>query len=278
MLTLLAYQARVPETPDSSARNKHVDRLVSRLDEALAESPADLVVLPELVTVDYSRSAFARLEALAEDLDGPTYQRFAGLAARHGVAIVYGFPRRSTQGYRISLSILGNDGALLGYYDKLHLAQYGASMEKEYFEPGDHLFLFSVGGMTIAPVICYDIRFPGLFSRLCKGLDADLILHCGAYYRDTSYPSWADFVVTRALENQVYVLSLNRAGDTYGGSMFCPPWVDQNVALTRLGNTEELAYFGVDKGEIARVRETYSFRKDARADYNQIGLRQAEQG
>ncbi len=274
---MLAYQATVPETLTSSARDRHVERLVSRLDSSLGEGPADLVVLPELVTIDYSRSAFARLEALAEDLDGPSYQRFASLAARHRAPLVYSFPRRSDRGYRICLSVLGPDGDLIGYYDKLHLAQYGASMEKEYFEPGDRLLLFSVAGITIAPAICYDIRFPGLFTKLCGDLGADLVVHCGAYYRDPSYPSWPSFVVTRALENQVYVLSLNRAGDSYGGSMFCPPWIDQNIAMTRLGNSEELAYFDVDKGEIARVRETYSFRKDARADYNQIGLRRTNQ-
>jgi len=56
----------------------------------------------------------------------------------------------------------------------------------------------------------------------------DFILHCGAYFRDDSFYSWHSFVMTRAIENQIFFLSLNRAGVDYGDSVMSYPWSDAN--------------------------------------------------
>ncbi|MGI9414080.1 MAG: carbon-nitrogen hydrolase family protein [Hyphomicrobiales bacterium] len=272
-LRLLACQIAIPPTPDPAARDGHMRRVASLLDTALAEAPADLVVLPELTTVDYGRESFDRLDRLAEELDGPSFAVLSAVAARHATHIAYGFPRKAGDGYRITQALIDPSGAPAGHYDKLHLAQYGASMEKEYFTTGDRLLVAGIAGIKVAPIICYDIRIPELARTLSRGHGAGLILHCGAYYTDESYYSWHHFVVTRALENQVYVLSLNRAGETYGGSLFCPPWVDETAEPVRFGTAEELRRFAIDPVEIARARRAYSFLADAREDYGDIPLR-----
>lgn len=262
-LTLLACQPLVPETPTAAARDAHVARLVDWLDRELADAPADLVVLPELSTIDYSRSSFARLEDLAETPGGPSFKAFAALARHRQTAVSFGFPRRTNTGFRISQAVLGADGGPIVLYDKIHLAQYGASMEKEYFERGTTVAVFEIGGVRIAPIICYDIRIPELARALALDQGVGLITHCGAYYRDESFASWPAFAVTRAMENQVYFLSLNRAGAEYGGSMFCPPWVDETVDVHVFPEHDEACRrLVVDQERLRAVRRDYSFLAD----------------
>ncbi len=272
-LSILAAQIHVPPTPDAAARDAHVDRLSGLIDEALSEERADLVVLPELSSIDYSRASFAALEELAEPLGGPTFSAFSKVAEAHGCHILYGFAREADNGFRIAHALIGPDGKAAGHFDKLHLAQYGASMEKEYFEEGDTLFVFDVNGVRLAPIICYDIRFPDLTRTLCRNHGVQVVLHCGAYFKDESYWSWYHFVVARAVENQVYLLSLNRAGADWGGSMFCAPWADETAEPLNFGDEETLVRFEVDTGQIDQVRRDYTFVEDAKTDYAALSLK-----
>ncbi len=262
-LRLLACQPLIPETRRVAARDAHVRRLVDWLDDELRAAPADLVVLPELSTMEYSRAAFERLGELAEPLDGASFTAFSALARRHACAVCYGFARRAAEGFYISQAVLGADGRLLGCYDKIHLAQYGASMEREYFQRGGRVFAFELAGVRMAPLICYDIRIPEMSRALVLEHGVDLLLHCGAYYRDESFASWPAFAVTRAMENQVFLLSLNRAGANFGASMFCPPWVDEHVDVAVFpANNEACRRLSVDLAERDRTRRDYSFLAD----------------
>ena len=215
-LKLLACQIDVPPMASLADRDRHLDRVAALLETELQTTPADLVVLPELSSLDYGRSTFERLADFAEPLQGPSFESLCGIARRFGVAIVYGIPRRADGVYHISQVAMGPDGAILGHYDKLHIAQYGASCEKEFFARGNRLFVFEHRGLRIAPIVCYDIRVPELSRTLALERRVDLLLHCGAYARDESFHSWHAFVVARAMENQIYVLSLNRAGEAFG--------------------------------------------------------------
>ena len=269
VLRILAAQAMVPATETAQQRDAHLAQLRDKLGARLAETPSDLVVLPELASIDYSRAAFSRLGELAEELDGPSYGTWRQLARDHGTSVAYSFPRRAEDGYRICVAAVGPDGALLGHYDKIHLAQYGASMEKDYFSRGGGLFVFEAKGFRLAPIICYDIRIPELSRCLAVRHGVDAILHCGAYFRDPSFYSWHDFAVTRALENQIYLLSLNRAGDDYGASLFCPPWVDESLRPAFFADRDEdFRQVRLERAAIDLARQTYSFRADRLESYD----------
>ena len=96
-----------------------------------------------------------------------------------------------------------------------------------------------------------------------------MILHAGAYYRDRSFYSWHQFAVSRAIENQVFFLSLNRAGAYYGNSIFCPPWVDEDREPTVFSEHDELFQrLTVDRAEIEFARERYSFLRDRLDSYD----------
>ena len=262
-LRILACQITVPETISVADRDRHLDELGQKVNRELGRSPADLVLLPELSSIDYSRASFDRLDLLAEALDGPSFQRWSAVACDHGLHIAYSFPRRVGDGYRITLAVVGPSGDLAGHYDKIHLAQYGASMEKEYFGVGKKLFLFEIDGFKLSPIICYDIRIPELSRVLAVDHGVDVILHSGAYFRDASFFSWHHFAISRALENQIFFLSLNRAGAVYGHSIFCPPWADENrEPITFAEHDEQLMRVVVRRDEINHARQHYSFLAD----------------
>ena len=113
-LHLLACQVSVPITPDAEARNAHVAALCKRLENAAIGQDLDLIVLPELSSMEYSDLAFTRLNALAEPGDGPTFQCFSALAQKLGTAIVFGFARQSERGTTICQAAIAPSGGLAG--------------------------------------------------------------------------------------------------------------------------------------------------------------------
>lgn len=270
-LTLLACQIDIPVTENAAARDRHLVATAAKVRAHLNALEADLVVLPELSSMDYSRTAFDRLDEIAEPLDGASFETWRAVAVKFGVYVSYSFARRGTAGIYISIAVVTPEGTLAGHYDKLHLCQYGASMEKEYFDPGDHVFTFKVNDMTVSPIICYDIRIPELSRVLTLKHGVDLILHCGAYYRDKSFETWHHFAMARAMENQIFLLSLNRAGKTWGNSIFCWPWMDENTPPEKFTDTgEDFRHVTITKEQLVRARQEYTFLADRLADYDAL--------
>ncbi|WP_420587441.1 carbon-nitrogen hydrolase family protein [Ruegeria sp.] len=268
-LSLLACQIDIPATESAAARDEHLADSSRKVRAQLSAQPADLVVLPELSSTDYSRAAFDRLDEIAEPLDGASFQTWRAVAMEHRCHVSYSFARQGQAGTHISIAVVAPDGSLVGHYDKLHLCQYGASMEKEYFVAGDHIFTFNIKSFKISPIICYDIRIPEMSRSLTLKHGVDLILHCGAYYRDESFETWHSFATTPAMENQTFFLSLNRAGPTWGNSIFCEPWMDENTQPVRFAETaEDFRRLTVTKDRLQQARESYSFLTDRLPDYD----------
>lgn len=269
-LRLLGCQVAIPDTVCASDRDRHVASVCERIANHLAESaPVDLIVLPELCTLTYSREAFEVLDDLAEPLDGPSVTHFAELARAQSAMVVFGMARRTDTEFRISQVILSETGKVTACYDKLHLCQYGASCEKEFFEPGEKMTVVNLKGWKVAPLICYDIRIPEMTRALVLEYHADLLLHCGAYFRDESFATWHSFATTRAMENQAYLLSINRAGSQYGNSLFCFPWMDENhPAVAFAEHAEQFRIFELDPDLRANTRSMYTFLNDRQAKYS----------
>ena len=268
-LTVLACQVSVPPVQTPADRDAHVLALCERIRQYLNRSDTvDLIVLPELCTIEYSIGAFSHLDSLAEPIDGPSTQAFSRLAQDSGAMVVFGMARSTKQGFAISQIIIDGVGEVVGCYDKMHLCHYGASTEKDFFQPGERVVLVDLKGWCIAPIICYDIRIPELSRALTVDHDVNLLLHCGAYFRDESFSSWHSFAITRAMENQVYLLSLNRAGADYGGSIFCPPWIDDDQPAQYFEiHDEDFRHLELDPALLLDVRSQYTFLKDRHLAY-----------
>ena len=276
-VTILACQIDVPAMTRGAERTAHMDRVARAIDFELASNgPVDLVVLPELGSLDYSRSCFDRLSDLAEPLEAsPTIESLRKVAQTNGVAILAGMARQEPgkdagPDSFITQALIAADGKLAAHYDKLHIAQFGESTEKDYFVRGDRLLVFEIGGFTFGTIICYDIRIPELSRVLARRHGVDVILHPTAFCRDETFHTWQAFATTRAIENQVYFVSVNRAGDDFGDSMLIEPWMDETVPLRQLSTGEEFARWTLSRSVLDHARSSYPFLSDARDDYETL--------
>lgn len=228
---------------------------------------SDLIVLPELFTIGYTREAFEKLPELADTKDSETISRFCELAKEKNSFIVFGFAEKAADKYYNSIAIINNKGNLVDIYRKKHIPQFGDCIEKEFFERGNKIITFDLKGVKIGVINCYDIRFPEFTRKLALEENIDLLIHASAFPKDDAFPSWHPFVITRAIENQIYILSITRAGKNFGNSIFCPPWINWEIKPIVLDDSEKILKVSIDTDIIKKVRETYQFRKDKLEKY-----------
>ena len=119
--------------------------------------------------------------------------------------------------------------------------------------------MFEAGGFTLGTIICYDIRIPEISRILARQHRVDAILQPTALCRDKTFHTWNAFATTRAIENQVYFASVNRAGADFGESMLIEPWMDETVPLQRLGTGETFARWTLSRATLDRARAHYPF-------------------
>jgi predicted amidohydrolase len=181
-----------------------VEENLRTLEEACAGLSADLVVLPELCTTGYQFQNRQELLELAEPASGPSLRRLSGAAAACGGHLVAGFAEKEADLAFNSAALVGPEG-VVGVYRKVHLF----SEEKRLFEPGDRGFpVLRVGGVPVGMMICFDWIFPESARSLSLG-GAWVIAHCA----NLVLPFCQDALITRALENRVFILSCNRTGE-----------------------------------------------------------------
>lgn len=225
----------------------------------------DIYVLPELSSSGYSPRVFQALDELAEELEGPSNKAFAEVARKKGCCICYSFPRRVERNlFTICTAVVDSRGELAAYYDKLHVCSTGVCCEKDYFAAGrGPLSSFEVKGAKVGLAICYDIRFPEMIRKLALEGDIVLLLHPGGWPKDEGFFSWPIFVQTRAMENQIYIMSTNWAGLDNGRSVFCPPFVDgRRRSIETLDDSPGVLSGVVDLRYLQQVREKYPYRSD----------------
>ena len=157
----------------------------------------DLYVLPELSSCGYDDAVFARLDEYGEDVArGPSASFFARLAREVNAHFCYGIVRRVADGeaeagegdeqsggrassspFRICQVVMGPDGEVRCWYDKMHLCHFGDCAERDHFGRGACApKAFELSGWRLGLLICYDIRFPELCRDLAWRRGADVLL------------------------------------------------------------------------------------------------------
>lgn len=163
----------------------------------------DLCVLPETFTTGFSM----QVEAIAEPAGGATAAWLGALAAELDMAVTGSVVTLEDGRYYNRLLWAAPD-APLRYYDKRHLFRMGR--EHEHFTPGSGAWSVSWRGFRICPLVCYDLRFP-VFSRRRAELEYDLLLYV-ANWPAVRAEAWRALLRARAIENQAYVIGVNRVG------------------------------------------------------------------
>ena len=186
-----------------------VARNLAKVEELLDGIEADVVVLPELFQTGYLFTRREELPRLAEPIDGATFERVHGWARALDAAVVYGFAEATPMGCFNSALIVAPEG-LLTHYRKIHLFD----REKLWFEPGDLGFpVVDFRGTRLGLMVCFDWRFPEA-ARSLAFQGAEVIVHPS----NLVLPWCPDAMITRALENNVFIATSDRWGtDTKDG-------------------------------------------------------------
>ncbi|MEZ7004111.1 carbon-nitrogen hydrolase family protein [Streptomyces sp. SCSIO 75703] len=247
----------------SSGRPGSVAGNLDALDEAAgraAAAGAGLLLTSELFLTGYAVGD--GLTRLAEPADGPSADAVARTAARHGLAIAYGYPERDGDRVLNSVQLVRADGTRLANYRKTHL--FGP-LEHEHFTPGDRpVVQAELNGLTVGLLICYDVEFPeNVRAHALAGTDLLLVptalMHPFPFVAESLVP-------TRAFENQLYVAYANRAGhegdfEFLGLSALAGP---DGTCRARAGRAEELIVGDVDPALLAASRAANPYLRDRR--------------
>jgi predicted amidohydrolase len=249
--------------------------------------PTELVILPEMFSTGFSM----RPATLAERMDGPTVDWMRAVAARKKI-ILTGSIIIEEEGHYFNRLLWMLPNGQYGYYDKRHRFAYAG--ENECYSAGHKRLIASVKGWKILLLVCYDLRFP-VWSRqnptqrpqqsqpptpqqapppgtsplpgppVPEGLEYDLII-CVANWPERRSHAWKTLLQARAIENQSYVVGVNRVGDDgnkiyhSGDSLIIDPLGE---ILYHGAAKEDVFTLTLQKEQLETIRQRFPFWKDA---------------
>jgi predicted amidohydrolase len=222
----------------------------------------DLVVLPEMFSTGFSMAA----AELAEDMDGPTVDWMREEAAALGCVVAGSLIVRDGGRCYNRLVWARPDGSL-EHYDKRHLFRLAG--EQEHYAAGSRRLVVALKGWRVCPMVCYDLRFP-VWSR-SRG-DYDLLLYVANWPQRRAL-AWSTLLRARAIENQSYVVGVNRIGKDGNGTIY----VGDSVAVDFLGQPlssegggDRVETAVLDLESLRAYRESFPAHLDA--DRFELGL------
>jgi predicted amidohydrolase len=248
-----------------------VEDSLAALDEAAGRAAAlgaRLLIASEMFLTGYALGD--RTAALAEAAGGPAARAVAALAARHGLAVVYGCPERGGDAVYNTARMVGPDGGTLASYRKTHL--FG-DYERAAFTPGaDPLVQAVIDGVRVGLLICYDVEFPEAV-RVHALAGTELLAVPTALMRPYEIVPQT-LVPARAYENGIHIAYVNRCGpegqwDFAGLSCLAGP---DGMVRARAGTGHELLVADVDPEVTRAARAETPYLTDRRPElYRSLG-------
>lgn len=249
MLKTLLVQAQL-RWKEPERNREHLERLVTS-----AEGDPDLAVLPETFTTGFLGDA----DLPEEGMDGPTVGWMKSLAAKRGCALA-GSAVITEQGRRYNRLLFVTPAGRVDHYDKRHLFAFGG--ENRRYAAGRERVIVHYRGWRINLQVCYDLRFPAWCRN--RG-DYDLMLLV-ANWPSKRARHWNALLEARAIENQSWVIGVNRVGEDGNGMHYpgCSVVHDPlGERVADLGSVEAARGVDLDLSAVARIREQFPFGADA---------------
>jgi len=241
---------------DKAANLKMFEEKINSIKEK-----AEVVILPEMFSTGFSMNP----KQLAEKMDGPSVEWMKKLAATKKIIIAGSLIIEDGGNYYNRLVWMLPNGQY-GYYDKRHLFAYAT--EDEHYSAGNKRLIASVKGWKINLLVCYDLRFP-VWARQTNddsgNPEYDLLVYV-ANWPERRVHAWKTLLQARAIENQCFVVGVNRVGEDGNGhrysgeSMIVDPMGE--VLGTKV-NEEAIITMTLDKSKLEEVRKKLPFLKDA---------------
>ncbi|GJM61547.1 amidohydrolase [Persicobacter diffluens] len=229
---------------------------LAKLEELLweAELDTDLILLPEMFN-----SGFTMNQKMAEVMNGNTFRWMKQMAAQLKTVLAGSLMIKEGGSYYNRLIWMKPDGTY-SYYDKRHLFRMGR--EHLAFHAGDERLVVNLKGWDICPLVCYDLRFPVWSRNVVKengDLTYDLALYIASWPKSRMHV-WNTLLAARAMENQAYIIGVNRIGEdgndiTYeGGSKSFNP---KGFCIDDLGTAEKISTTTLKYEDIVNLRTKF---------------------
>ncbi len=233
------------------------DENLKKFEGLFAELPSvvDLIVLPEMFSTGFSMN----VKELSEPMDGETICWMQEQAEKQD-AVISGSLMIKDDGKYFNRFVFVRPGGKIEFYDKRHLFSMGE--ENIHFLPGKVRKIFNLKDFRILPQICYDLRFP-VFIR--NRNDYDLIINV-ANWPAPRKNAWQVLLKARAIENQAYVVGVNRVGADANGIRYSgdSAVIDPKGKEMVVGKikTEEVLVAKLSKSSLERFRSNFPAWQD----------------
>lgn len=229
------------------------------------QGKTEVVLLPEMFSTGFSMKP----ETLAETMDGETVSWMKRVAAEKkiilaGSVIIGQAIANGLTNYHNRLIWMLPNGQY-GVYDKRHL--FAFAEEDQHYTPGSKRLIASVKGWKINLLVCYDLRFP-VWARQASSAEQpeyDLLVYV-ANWPEKRVHAWKTLLQARAIENQSYVIGVNRVGEDGKGIRYS----GESMVVDPLGEVlytkkdeEDIFTITLDRAHLEVVREKFPFWKDA---------------
>jgi len=236
---------------DPDANRAYFDHVL-----ASAKDAADLVVLPEMFTTGFTMAG----DACAETMDGPSVRWLRSKAVELKADVAGSLIIRD-EGQLYNRLVWATAGGALYFYDKRHL--FRMSGEHHVYGAGSTQLTVKIGAWRIRPFICYDLRFPIWTRNIGQAYDMAFFV---ANWPAARAAHWKTLLQARAIENQSYVVGVNRVGrdgngHAYAGdSMVLDP---QGTVLFHAQDREVIHTLALDAASQEAYRKKFPAWRDA---------------
>lgn len=236
-------------------KQANIDMLSKKI-ESITEK-TQLIILPEMFSTGFSMQP----HLYAEDMNGYCVNWMKETAAKFKVILCGSLMIKEDDKFYNRLIWMQPDGKY-GFYNKRHC--FGYAGEDKHYTSGNKKLIAQVNGFKINLQICYDLRFP-VWARQQKENLYDILIYVANWPERRSY-AWKSLLTARAIENQCYVIGVNRVGidgnniNHSGDSSVINPLGE--IVYTK-NSDEDIFTFTINKKEIEEVREKFPFWKDA---------------
>ena len=210
----------------------------------------DLVVYPEMTLTGFTMESQKVKE---DELSSETITFFKEQAKKYKVSIAFGVVLSKGEKATNNLVVVSEQG-VLATYAKIHPFSYAG--ENDYYQAGDELKKLTIGGATIGLTICYDLRFPELYQAYSK--DCSVILNI-ANWPERRVSHWRALNKARAIENQVFMIAVNRIGTDGKGLQYV---FSSNIVLKGTSLSEEVVVYDLNLEEVAQYRAEFPVKND----------------
>ena len=225
------------------------------------EKPPDIVCFPELFLTGYD---LENVESQAEQIPGKTTQEISRISRNNFIVIGTILEEENNSFYNTAF-ILDKKGEITGKYRKVHL--FAPMFEQKHLTPGNKIETFELSdfdNLRIGLAICYDLRFPELFRAIA--LQGAQIVFIPSEFPSPKRKIWKTLLHARAIENQLFVVGINRVGKSKTYEFFGYSLISNGDYIERLGENPEVRIFSIDLKSLQPIRKSLPLLKDRRPD------------